>query len=422
MLIEKIRNYYRVFGFKQTFKKVFRYANEKLHTDMNGVYTPTKKEQKYIKFKSQRVYIFSDRPYSEKSEGSSLCARFYNSIGCAVSYYYLGNKIEKSVEPPLCFYGSFNAKQAKGMSFEDCIIILDTKGDMLLPLSYNAKKDKCFVIDLTKNAGEVSESYLCYAFNSLKSRDRCDERFYNNISVVILNYNNKNVIFNCLDTLIANNRKYGYEIIVVDNQSSDGSFEEIAKKYDSVKLYQNTKNGCSSGRNIGIENSAKEYVLFLDSDQWVLHENWLDAYLDIWADSDAVGAIGWTGGWFNSKGYSYHTVNNFSYRYMPPKALCRNDIGYLGTGGMMVERSVLDEIGGFDLNYDPTCYEDTDISLEIRFRGKELCYCPYLGVGHLPHQTTKSGSDEHEKMIRFKGDYFVSKWKKKAPSLLKYKK
>ena len=85
-------------------------------------------------------------------------------------------------------------------------------------------------------------------------------------------------------------------------------------------------------------------------------------------------------------------------------------------------RKIFNEIGGFDENYDPTCYEDTDISLKIRDYNKEIIYCPYLGIEHLPHQTTKSGSLQHEKLIKKKGKYFINKWKQKNPELLDYKK
>ena len=107
---------------------------------------------------------------------------------------------------------------------------------------------------------------------------------------------------------------------------------------------------------------------------------------------------------------------------MPPAGLYRNDIGYLGTGGMMTTKNLLNKVGNFDEKYDPTCYEDTDISLKIRNEKKEILYCPYLGVGHLPHQTTNSSSEEHNKLIYEKGTYFVNKWKKINPKLLEYKK
>ena len=251
---------------------------------------------------------------------------------------------------------------------------------------------------------------------------RCEKEFYDNISIVILNYNNKDIIDRCIDSIKLYNKKYKCEIIVVDNLSTDGSYEILQEKYKDIKLYRNTKNGCSSGRNLGVAHASKDYIMFLDSDQWVLYQDWIDSYIEIFERYPDVGAIGWAAGWFNNQGYSYHVVDSFPYRYMPPVGLCRGDIGYIGTGGLMMKRQLFNELEGFDLYYDPTCYEDTDLSLKIRHVDKEIVYCPYLGIGHLPHQTTKSGSKAHERLIQKNGNYFVEKWKKIDATLLKYKK
>ena len=105
---------------------------------------------------------------------------------------------------------------------------------------------------------------------------------------------------------------------------------------------------------------------------------------------------------------------------MPPNLIARNDIGYLATCGFIMRKELFEKIDGFDLNYDPTCYEDTDISLKIRNIDMELVYCPYLGIIHKAHQTTKSGSESHKKLIEEKGKYFVDKWKRINKKLLRY--
>ena len=257
--------------------------------------------------------------------------------------------------------------------------------------------------------------------SSLKDYDK--SIFNNNISIVVLNYNNMNVIGKCIDSLIKYGKNYNYEIVVVDNGSSDGSFEFIKNNYDKkVKLIKNNKNGCSSGRNLGVKNCTKDYIMFLDSDQFALSKNWLDIYLKIFTTYPDIGAIGWAAGWFDKNGYSYYTVDNFEYRYMPKPAIARCDIGYLGSGGMFLRKDLFDKIGGFDEMYDPTCYEDTDLSLKIRNVNKEIYYCSYLDIEHKAHQTTKSGSENHKKLIEEKGNYFVNKWEKKNPKLLNYRK
>lgn len=241
-----------------------------------------------------------------------------------------------------------------------------------------------------------------------------------NLSIVILNYNNKNIIFKSINSLLKYNELYNYEIIVVDNGSTDGSYELLEKKYkNKIKLVKNTKNGCSSGRNLGAQLSTKKYLMFLDSDQWITNKYWLEPYENILEEDTKIGLIGWAAGFFNNNGYAYHVVDSFPYKYMPANMLAREDIGYLGSGGMLLEKKLFDEIDGFDINYDPTCYEDTDLSLKVRNENKKIVYCPYLGIVHLPHQTTKSGSEGHKILLKEKREYFKNKWTDKNKKLLK---
>lgn len=249
--------------------------------------------------------------------------------------------------------------------------------------------------------------------------ERCPNNFYSNISIVVLNYNNQNVIFDCVDSLLRYRSRYDYEIIVVDNQSTDGSYEELKKKYNSkITLARNKKNGCSSGRNLGVKKATTDYILFLDSDQFALHAYWLDTFIGL-IEHDGVDVIGWAAGWLKKErdGYS-KTVFDYPYNYMPANTLARKDIDYLGSGGMLFAKTFFDKIHGFDEKYDPTCFEDTDLSMTFRNAGFDIYYSPYLGALHVPHQTTKSGTASHQKLFDEREEYFYKKWRKLNPSLL----
>lgn len=241
------------------------------------------------------------------------------------------------------------------------------------------------------------------------------------LSVIVLNYNNRNVICRCVDTLLAHNRRYGYEVVIVDNGSTDDSCELLNQYADRILLVRNTKNGCSSGRNLGVASSHGKYLCFLDSDQWAISDYWLDSALDLLQEDSKIGAVGWAAGWFTPDSPAGPIVD-----YMYNRAVdradvwYRTDIAYLGTGGLVMERSLFRQVGGFDEFYDPTCFEYTDLSLKIREAGYELAYCPYIGVMHLPHQTTKSGSRRHAKLMMRNGEYFKRKWKERKPELLEY--
>lgn len=273
---------------------------------------------------------------------------------------------------------------------------------------------------VTENNWFDRASTLLAAVDS-KNAKACSSKFAKDLSVVVLNYNNSKVIFRCIDSLLHFGSRYQYEIIVVDNQSTDGSYEELLRTYKNnpqVHIYRNTKNGCSSGRNLGVEKSTKDYILFLDSDQWVTNPYWLDDYFKLLeSDPDRL-AIGWGAGWFNNHMYAQKVVDAYPFAYLPPQYIATTDIGYISTDGFLIKKSLFEQVGGFDEAYDPTCYEDTDLSLSVRHAGGETIYSKALGVGHLPHQTTKSGSKEHAELLKQKGDYFISKWRTKNPQLI----
>lgn len=242
------------------------------------------------------------------------------------------------------------------------------------------------------------------------------------ISVIVLNYNNKQVISRCVDTLLEYNRRYRYEVIVVDNGSKDGSYELLKDKYHGkIRLLRNPKNGCSSGRNLGAAHAKGQYLCFLDSDQWVLNSYWPDNAMKTLEDRPDVGAVAWNAGWFAPGKIKGPIVD-----YMPNRAAgsgkvwYRTDIAYLATSGFVMKHELFDQVGGFDEYYDPTCFEDTDLSLKIRHAGYELAYCPYMSIMHLPHQTTHAGSLKHTKLMERNGKYFKDKWEKLHPRLLKY--
>lgn len=254
-----------------------------------------------------------------------------------------------------------------------------------------------------------------YIINKVKKRE---EKI--SISVIILNRNNKKVIGRCIESLI-NYNSYDYEIIVVDNQSTDGSLEILQDRFgDKIKLIKNKKNGCSLGRNLGVENAKGNHIVFLDSDQWVLDCNWLDAGLDIMKNIKEIGAVGWSAGWFGKDSVQGPIVDDFPNRAIKTYEKFKTNIEYIGSGGLLMRKELFNEIGGFDEYYDPTCFEDTDLSFKIRHAGYEIAYCPYISIFHLPHQTTNSSLEEYFKLMKKNGDYFVNKWNEIDPKLFQY--
>jgi len=87
------------------------------------------------------------------------------------------------------------------------------------------------------------------------------------LSIIILNYNTKTETYNCIRSITKSRPDFNYEIILVDNNSIDGSIEFIGVEFPSVKIIKLSSNkGFSYANNAGFEHSNGEYVLFLNSD------------------------------------------------------------------------------------------------------------------------------------------------------------
>ena len=237
------------------------------------------------------------------------------------------------------------------------------------------------------------------------------------VAVVVLCHNNADIIESCVESLVANRGRLDYEIAIVDNCSSDGSWEWLAARAEKgdVLALRNERNGCSSGRNLGVRATRGEIVVFLDSDQRALRPGWLDPALDILREQARIGAVSWNAGWFHRGTGGGTIVDDLPERGMTGRyasACFRTDVAFLATSGFAAPRSVLARTAGFDEFFDPTCFEDTDISFQIKDLGYELAYCPHIAIDHRPHATT-GGLREYSELYKRNEAYFLKKWQQR---------
>ncbi len=100
------------------------------------------------------------------------------------------------------------------------------------------------------------------------------------LSIILVNWNCGQVILNCINSLQKTIKKYSYEIIVVDNNSKDGSVEFIQRKFPKVKVIKNKFNNMFAGaNNQGYAVSEGDYIFILNSDTVVIKGS-VDALLD----------------------------------------------------------------------------------------------------------------------------------------------
>jgi len=94
------------------------------------------------------------------------------------------------------------------------------------------------------------------------------------VSIIILNYNAGNLLLDCVDSIHKTNYD-NYEIIIVDNDSNDGSHIECSKKFPKISLIENIKNlGYCEGNNVGIRKAKGDYIIILNPDTLV-DPNWI---------------------------------------------------------------------------------------------------------------------------------------------------
>lgn len=237
------------------------------------------------------------------------------------------------------------------------------------------------------------------------------------LTAVILIHNNEAIIDRCLTTLKRHGKKHLHEIIVVDNASSDNGPTVVRTKHPDVTLITNPRNGCSSGRNLGIEKASSEYICFFDSDQWFTCEFALSEPINMLRANLSLGAIGWAAGWIDSH---RENLGGPIADYLPERGTLsqeylnngyRTDIHYLGSGGLFLRTENAKALM-FDEKFDPTCFEDTDFSYSVKTKVGKLAYRNISGIRHQPHQTTgaSGGTEFYQSLFRKNSELFRKKW------------
>lgn len=236
------------------------------------------------------------------------------------------------------------------------------------------------------------------------------------LSIIIPSYNTKKVTDQCLMSLLKTLRleNLDYEIIVVDNASTDGSAESLQKyegRFRSFKLIKNRKNlGFSKANNQALKQAQGDYILFLNSDVLVvnMHFKRLLNYLDSRPDvAVCTVRVNLTDGSIDPASHrGFPTIwNSLAYFLKLEKLFGRvpyinrlfggyhliwNDIQTIHeidspSGAFYLARKqVLDEVGGFDTDF--FMYgEDLDLSLRIKEKGYKILYYPLFQVTHLKY-------------------------------------
>ena len=225
------------------------------------------------------------------------------------------------------------------------------------------------------------------------------------ISIIVVNYNAKEFLRKCIASILKNVKSISYEVIIIDNNSSDKSAEMIEKEFSQVKLIANKNNvGFSKANNQGVKISKESrFVLFLNPDT-VVHKQVIEGMINFMNTHEDAGAAtcklimpngkiddathrGFPTPWNafshfsgleklfpNSKlfaGYSLGWMNMDS----------SHEIDVLAGAFMLVRREAGEKVGWWDEDY--FFYgEDIDFCYMLKQKGWKIYYVPGVFVTH----------------------------------------
>ncbi|MCX6257654.1 MAG: glycosyltransferase [Bacteroidia bacterium] len=251
------------------------------------------------------------------------------------------------------------------------------------------------------------------------------------LSVVIVNYNVRHFLEQCLYSVQKAGKGIDPEVFVVDNNSADGSCQMVNEKFPRVKLIENHKNlGFSVANNQAIRQSTGKYILLLNPDTVVEEDTFL-RITDFMESHPEAGALGVR--MIDGKGHflpeskrglptpavAFYKLSGLSKLFPKSKIFNRYHLGYLDNehvhevdvlsgACMLLSRKALEKTGLLDEDY--FMYgEDIDLSYRLTKNGYKNYYFPGTTIIHYKGESTRKGSLNYVVMFYNAMIIFVSK-------------
>ena len=240
------------------------------------------------------------------------------------------------------------------------------------------------------------------------------------ISIIIINYKQKEYLLNCIKS-IRDNLKCEYEIIVVNNSSESDSLN-----LENVTVINNANLGFAQANNLASKSAKGKYLFFLNADTLLL-KDLSSVFLNEFENKD-FGVVGislrYPGGNYQlSYWYENNFINEFknnrledSFKHNDTKIIsnyvnndCIKEVDWVSGAAMIVKKDVFADVKGFDEDYF-LFYEDADICKRIKLNGGKIFYFPFDGMIHF------KGENVNESFLN--ETYYYSK----KSQLLYYKK
>jgi GT2 family glycosyltransferase len=224
------------------------------------------------------------------------------------------------------------------------------------------------------------------------------------VSVIILNYNGKRFLDKCLSSILVQSYP-NYEVLLVDNNSTDDSVDFVKKNFPKILVVKNHDNvGFAEGTNIGFKNSKGDYLIALNTDTKV-KENFISELVDAAESDSKIGSVSCKvvrsdglvhdGPVFTNHGFVVpwiFLINGFN-NYQEACSHYNYNLSNCATA-TLYRKTVIDQIGGFDQDFWAG-WEDFDLGYRINLNGFLSVHTPRTTVFHVGSGSFK-GSVNHE--------------------------
>jgi GT2 family glycosyltransferase len=222
-------------------------------------------------------------------------------------------------------------------------------------------------------------------------------------SVIVLSWNGMDYLDDCLNAVLSQDYP-DFEVIVVDNGSTDGSPDLVAERFPQVQLVRNGRNlGFAAGNNVGLRAATGDVLVLLNQDT-VVHDGWLAALVAA-VDDPTVGIVGckllYPDGTIQHAGAYLHGARGESEhigRYEPNTGQHNRptDVDFVTAASIALRRSTLVKIGPLDEGFAPAYFEDIDWCYRARAAGLRIVYWPDATLTHFESVSTQTDTYAHK--------------------------